>query len=154
MAKRNEQVLDRVRQELNRKPDLGSRDLYEKLQDMDSSIKEGTLQQFHARYVLPIKRERAAQRAEAEAKPSKRGQPHAAEKRQPEPAEPRAAPQARRKVSAATETGAERPVDREKVRAVFMQFAREFSEAESRTDIVQVLSKVDDYVERVVRQVK
>jgi hypothetical protein len=149
MAKRNEQVLDRVRQELNRKPDLGSRALYEKLQDMDPAIKEGTLQQFHARYVLPIKRERA-QQAGAGA-PAARKQARPTEKRPPE--RPAAQPRGRA-TPAAADSGAERPLDREKVRAVFMQFAREFSEAETRTDIVQVLSKVDDYVERVVRQVK
>jgi hypothetical protein len=34
---------------------------------------------------------------------------------------------------------------------VFMEFARAFSEAESRTEIVQALSKVDEYVERVLQ---
>jgi hypothetical protein len=174
MAQRNEQVQDRVREELNRKPDLGSRQLFELVKEMDSSLEGIPLASFHARYVLPVKREQAAQRAQTEAsagegkksQPRKQSQRRGKTAEQPEvPAEAAAAarePAKRsRKQAARTEqtTGGE-PTSarqqsegggREQIRAVFMEFARAFSEAESRTEIVQVLSKVDEYVERVLQ---
>jgi hypothetical protein len=173
MAQRNEQVQDRVREELNRKPDLGSRELFELAKEMDSSLEGIPLASFHARYVLPVKREQAAQRAQTEASAGegKKSQPRKQSQRRgkqtagetEEPAEA-AAPEAAkrpRKQAARTEqtTGGEQTSarqqpeggGREQIRAVFMEFARAFSEAESRTEIVQALSKVDEYVERVLQ---
>ena len=58
MAQRNEKVFDRVRQELANNPNLGSKELYDLAQGVEKSIGQDSLQQFHARYVLPVKRER------------------------------------------------------------------------------------------------
>lgn len=147
MAERNEQVLDRVRQELNKNPGLGSRELYEIAMGVDAAIAENSLQQFHARYVLPIKRERAAQ---GEGRPREGGGQRRSRSRRasskteaaPGPS-PQEAPARRRRRRGA---GA----DRDQVRAVFMQFARDFANAESRGEIVQILSDVDRYVDQVV----
>jgi hypothetical protein len=180
MAQRNEQVQNRVREEMTRQPNLGSRELFEIVKDMDPSLEGRPLASFHASYVLPVKREQAASRAQAgaqadepkQARPRKQTQrrgKQAAEdtaaEAEPSPAAPTKSRKQARKTSAASEraggqepaaqaqAGGQGPVGgREKIRAVFMEFAREFAEAESRTEIVQVLSKVDEYVERVVAQ--
>lgn len=57
MPERNQKVFDRVRQELAKNTGLGSRDLYEIAKKVDENISGDTLQQFHARYVLPVRRE-------------------------------------------------------------------------------------------------
>jgi hypothetical protein len=160
MAERNEQVLDRVRQELNNNPALGSRDLYDIAMGVDASIAENSLQQFHARYVLPIKRERAAAEgaggSRSAERPRRSGQRRT--KATPEARPRRRAAQTTESTPAAASSG--EPArrrrrrrggpDREQVRAVFMQFARDFANAESRGDIVQILSDVDRYVNKVV----
>jgi hypothetical protein len=160
MAERNEQVLDRVRQELNKNPALGSRELYDIAMGVDASIAENSLQQFHARYVLPIKRERAAERAGGAATPAARPR-KTAPQRKAKAAEARPR---RRGAQAAEPAAAAAPAaepvrrrrrrrggpDREQVRSVFMQSARDFANAESRGDIVQILSDVDRYVNKVV----
>jgi hypothetical protein len=183
MAQRNEQVQNRVREEMTRQPNLGSRELFEIVKDMDPSLEGRPLASFHASYVLPVKREQAASRAQAgaqadepkHARPRKQTQrrgKQAAEdtaaEAEPSPAAPTKSRKQARKTSAASaaseraggqepaaqaQAGGQGPAGgREKIRAVFMEFAREFAEAESRTEIVQVLSKVDEYVERVVAQ--
>jgi hypothetical protein len=146
MAERNEQVLDRVRQELNKNPGLGSRELYEIAMGVDASIAENSLQQFHARYVLPIKRERAAQ---GEGRAREGGGQRRGKKRSPAKAEAAAAepsPQAPARRRRRRGGGA----DRDQVRSIFMQFARDFATAETRGEIVQILSDVDRYVDQVV----
>ena len=141
MAQRNDQVLDRVRKELTDKPDLGSRELFAMAQEMDESIGEQTMQQFHARYVLPIKREQSRARGGGAAK---RG---AKRKRAPARAAAKKAGSGERGTRRAQSTAG--VSDRDRVRGVLLEFARDFAAAESRSDIVTVLSRVDDYVDRI-----
>ena len=155
MADRNEQVLARVREELSRNPDLGTKELFRRAQEVDASIAELTQQQFQGRYVLPVTRERAAARRDTEAgsQPSAR-----ASKRRTASPQRRSTRAERPETSRTTaKPGAEsdavpegRLASRVAIRGVFLQFAREFAEAESRSEIVQVLSRVDDYVEQIV----
>lgn len=155
MADRNEQVLARVREELSRNPDLGTKELFRRAQEVDASIAELTQQQFQGRYVLPVTRERAAARRDAEtgSQPSTR-----ASKRRTAPPQRRSTRAERPETSRTTaQPGAESDAvpegglaSRAAIRGVFLQFAREFAEAESRSEIVQVLSRVDDYVEQIV----
>jgi hypothetical protein len=153
MAERNEQLLEWVRQELDRQPDLGSGKLFEMARERDDSLADSTLPQFHARYVLPIKRERAAERGGGTAKegggkarrrtarkPKRGAQAAAVEAEAPKP----------RRSRTTGKRGAAGDGSRESIRAVFLEFAREFAEADSRTQIVQVLSRVDEYVDRVM----
>lgn len=126
MADRNEKVYKRIRQELMKTPDRGSSDLYEVAKGIDSAMGEQTLQQFHARYVLPVKREQAKKRGG-----SRRTKPKTVAKK----------PVARRAAKTA--------IDRDHVRGVLLQFAKDFSAAESKTDIVGVMSRVDEYVDQI-----
>jgi len=151
MAERNEQVLEWVRQELNRDPGLGSGRLFEMAREREPSLSDATLPQFHARYVLPVKRERAAAAGGGAKGGKRKGTRKGTRKQQAEaPAEAQvAAPRAKRsRGRKAASAGDEGP--RQRIRSVFLEFAREFAEADSRTQIVQVLSRVDEYVDRVM----
>ncbi len=169
MAQRNEKVFERVRQELSENPDLGSRELYEFAQGVDKAISQDTLQQFHARYVLPIKRERSrsgggggrGSRAVESTPARRRGRPPAAEREasqqaeQPEQPEQPAGRRGRRKSAQTSDQGSSGPLQgvsasRDQVRSVLLQFAQELTDAESRSSLVQVLGRVDSYVDRIV----
>ena len=141
MAERIEKVYQRIREELQKNPALGSRDLYEQAQQLDKSISQDTLQQFHARYVLPVKREQSG-------KKGGRTRGSRAAKRKPKTviAETTGkAGSARRngKKSLHAATG------RDQIRAVLMQFAQDFSAAETKSEIVGVMSRIDQYVDEI-----
>lgn len=164
MAQRNEKVFERVRQELSKNPSLGSRELYELAQGVDKSIAQDTLQQFHARYVLPVKRERAKAgggrggrrtRAGAAVAGGRRGRRAAAaapEAGAEQPAQTTAGRRRGRRPASAGAAGAGQGggASREQVRSVLLQFAQELTDAESRSSLVKVLSRVDNYVDRIV----
>lgn len=57
MAETNQKVMDMVRDQLQKNPDIATSELYEKAQKLDSSVKQLTLRQFHARYPLQVKRQ-------------------------------------------------------------------------------------------------
>jgi hypothetical protein len=171
MAERNEQVLERVRQQLNRQSDLGSRQLFEMAQEMDPSMAEMSLPQFHARYVLPIKREQAAQRKGEEAprqprkagrtsrraeaagqeEPTSREEPTKQRRRARQAAEPARAEAPVPQAAPAAEAQPAQQANRDQIRSVFLEFALEFSQAESKTEIVKVLSKLDRYIDRIAQ---
>lgn len=144
MAERNEQVFQRVREELGKSPTKGSRELYEMAQEADAGIAKDTLQQFHARYVLPIKREQSGSKGGRKARRGKKAQRRAragasaaVDGNGPSTSRRKGG----RKVAAASE--------KDRVRGVLLEFARDFADAESRSEIVQVLSRVDEYVDRI-----
>lgn len=140
MAERIEKVYDRIRQELQKNPALGSRDLYEQAQQLDKSIGEDTLQQFHARYVLPVKREQSGKKGGRTRGAKKAG-------RKPKTVTAATAPKAasQRRNGKAGRGG----TDRDQVRAVLMQFAQDFSAAETKSEIVGVMSRIDEYVDEI-----
>jgi len=155
LAERNEKVLAYVRAELGRNPQLGSRELYEKARAVESEVTKDTLQQFHARYVLPIKRQARSGEpsSEAAAAGAKR------QKRSPN-SQPEARHESLRRAEevGGSETRKRQPrkkkglvegSDRDRIREVLLDFARDFSGAESRSEIVQVLSRIDEYVNRI-----
>jgi hypothetical protein len=145
VAERNEQVMEMVVKELDKEPSVGLESLYARAKEIDSSISELSLRQFHARYPLQVKRSRSrgvAKKRGASAKKRAAGgdKPSAAR-----------APTQRRSRGDASGGGAE--FDREKVRQLFLEFASEFAEAETRKEIVRVLSSVDSYVNRLAKVV-
>jgi len=148
MAERNEKIYERVVLELENDPSLGSKELYGILQGVDRSVSRDTLQQFHARYVLPAKRGRkAATSTAAEEAPrrkrrrpgGKNGEPVALAT--PAAAEP-AAPRRRRRST-------KNEPDRDRIRGLLLEFAQDLTDAESRSNLVQVLGRVDKYVEKI-----
>ncbi|MEX2582415.1 MAG: hypothetical protein WD766_04035 [Gemmatimonadota bacterium] len=137
MAQRNEKVFERVRDELTKNPKLGSRELYELGQEVDKGVANDSLQQFHARYVLPVKREQSAARGGGRRRGGRKGSRKAS-----------ARAEAATK-GASGKRAAKGGAERDRVRSVLLDFARDFADAESRAEIVQVLSRIDDYVERI-----
>lgn len=133
MAERNPQVLEMVAKELEADPDVKADVLFEKAREIDPKLGELSLRQFHARYPLPLKRKRSA---------GKRGGGRAGKR-----------PPRRAKVGGRSQSrSAAQATPREDVRRVFMDFAGELARAESRAAIVDVLGRVDDYVDLVLER--
>lgn len=133
MAERNEQVMEMVARELDRNSGIGSSRLHRMAIEIDPSMSELSLRQFHARYPLQIQAAR------------KRAQGGGTRRR----AKRQRAPQGARR----TQTSAAPASSRDAIRSVFLQFANDFADAKSRSDVVRVLSNVDAYVDRVEKAV-
>lgn len=56
MANINEKVMDMVRREIAKNPDVKSGELYEEAKKLDRSMSSLSLRQFHAQYPLQVKR--------------------------------------------------------------------------------------------------
>lgn len=143
MAERNQKVFERVRQELVKSPKMGSRELYVIAQEFDKSISQDSLQQFHARYVLPLKREgRGNGNSDPATRVRRTRKPKVEVQSEKTGGGSKGRQGSRQKHDASL---------RDQVRSVLLEFARDFADAESRSEIVQVLSRVDDYVDRIAR---
>lgn len=145
MADRNQQVMTEVEQRLQRAPNTSSRDLYEMAQEMDPSIGDLTLRQFNASYVLPYKRKRAARRKGRGSKKS------AAPSRSSSSS---TTPRRRGKAASGKRSGGDGGgrgggADRERIRGVLLDFAGDVAEAESRSEFVGVLRKMDRYIDQI-----
>ena len=144
MADRSAKVQDRIREELAKNPGATTGELQAAARSIDASVGGLSLRQFNAGYVLPLKRKNAAgsKKPKAAAPVRRKGgrQKQAA-------AAPKPAGRARRTSPAP----APAPVgDRERARAALLQFAKDFSAAESRPAIVGVLSNLDRYVDQII----
>ncbi|HUF69844.1 MAG TPA: hypothetical protein VMM79_14465 [Longimicrobiales bacterium] len=190
MAKTSDRVMDMVRREVAKNPDVKSGELYEKAKKLDRSMSSLSLRQFHARYPLQVKRALALGGGKRRKKPAngRRKKPAngrrkgaagrktagasttaakkrkvtrkrtAAKKRPGRPAKKRGrragsdagAPQRRRRgpgrPPAVLVTG-----ERGTVRAVLLEFAGEVVNADSKADMISVISRMDHWVDRVVR---
>ncbi|HET8653906.1 MAG TPA: hypothetical protein VFL93_00135 [Longimicrobiaceae bacterium] len=134
MAERNDEVAARVQAILSRDRDASTTDLMRAASEVDPTVDSLSKRQFNASYVLPAKRLLGHTAKRGAGKKSPRAK----------------APAGHRRSDAARVRGggSER---HEQVRAVLLEFARDFSAAESRSQIVDVLSHVDRYVEKIVR---
>ena len=59
MAEINDDVMSMVRAELDENPDVENKVLFEKATEIDEEIGDLSLRQFHARYPLQVKRQKA-----------------------------------------------------------------------------------------------
>lgn len=143
MAERSQEAQERVREEFEKNPEATTAELQAAAASVEPSIAELSLRQFNAGYVLPLKRARAAARKPRAT--ATRRRVGGARKQETQEAPRQEAP-ARARASAAGGVQA----DREQVRAVLLDFARDFSEADSRSAIVGVLSDLDRYVNRIL----
>ena len=145
---RHEDVKQRVRELIGKYPTVRSQQLYDLAVRMHPELEEGGLRRFHARYVLPIKREVA--RAEGRIAPRAR---------KPEPPPRRT----RRRTGAGpeqhtTDSAGVVPAPsvqdviatRTRVRTVLMKFSRDLVNADSRADLVDVLARMEDVVDEVI----
>jgi hypothetical protein len=193
MAKTSDRVMDMVRREVAKNPDVKSGVLYEQARKLDRSMSSLSLRQFHARYPLQVKRAMALGGGRRRKKP--------ANGRRKKPANGRRKGAAGRKAAGASPTAAKkrkvtrkrtvakkrpgrpakttkkrgRPVgsgavapqqrrrgpgrraavvasgERGTVRAVLLEFAGEVVNADSKADMISVISRMDHWVDRVVR---
>lgn len=120
-------IMDMVRQELSDDPDVENKDLYAKAKEIDSSVEDLSLRQFHARYPLQVKRKMAQKRRGSSKRTSSSG----------------------RRSSAAKKSDADRDV----IRSTLLKFARDVSAADGKAEMIDILSSVDDYVNDVVHAV-
>jgi hypothetical protein len=166
-------IRTRVRELLQKYPELTSRQLHDRAIRMDAQIALIPLRSFHAKYVLPIKREQAR----AEGRVAKRGQSkravRRAEKAQAEKEaltrmaelkeeatrraagagaapESDAMPARRRRKARAAETGAGDAEMRMRIRETLIGFARRLAAAETKTEIIDVIAGIDDVVGEIV----
>jgi hypothetical protein len=124
--------MEMVREELGRDPELGLQPLYERARSIDSGIGDLSLRQFHGRYALQVKREMAGARKRSGRRPAATRAAAAVKE----------APPRRR-------AGSEGGSERESVRRVFLEFAGAFAQADTRPEIVRLLSGIDVYVDRI-----
>lgn len=143
MAERSEKAQERVREMLKENPDASTQELQEAAQSVEPSIAELSRRQFNAGYVLPVKRLASAGKRKAR----RGGRAKQGNKRKESEARPEEQATARRGRKPAQATNGD---ERDQVRAALLDFAREFSEAESRSAIVAVLADIDRYVDRIV----
>lgn len=175
MAETSERVMDMVRREVEKNPDVSSQELFEKAKKIDDGVGKLSVRQFHARYPLQVKRSRARSRGRG----ARRGRKTATRKtatrktaprgrtRRSRPSSARSAPSKRgrpkrapSKRSATAGRGARaakttRPAaggarGREAVRSILIQFAGEVAAAEGKADVVQVIGGMDAYVDRLI----
>lgn len=128
MAEIKDDVMAMVRSELEKDPDAENRDLFEKAKGIDDSIGDLTLRQFHARYPLQVKRQKA-QKAGGRKKKAKRSRG------------------GRKAAKGSGGSG----VDRERIRRTLLDFAKEVSAASGKADMIDLITNVDRYVDEVVK---
>jgi hypothetical protein len=145
MAERSAKVQERVREELAKNPGASTKELLAAAQSVDSSLGGLSLRQFNAGYVLPLKRGGPKGRKRAKAGAAAGGRGPGKKRTQAAPAAPPKTATQPRNVKQAAPAG-----DRDRVRATLLEFARDFSAAESRSAIVGVLSNLDRYVDKIV----
>jgi hypothetical protein len=137
---RHEDLVARVRELIGKYPNIGSRPLFDLAVRMHPDVEQAGFRSFHARYVLPLKREKAR----AEGRMPKRRKEAAKGARKTRDARSEARP------SGPPASGAESARLRARVRSVLLRLAREVAVAESRADLVDVLARVEDMVDEIV----
>lgn len=133
MAERNPQVMEMVAKELESDPGVKADVLFDKAREIDPKIGELSLRQFHARYPLPLKRKRSGGKR-AGGRAAKAGAGRSGRRAGPRP------------------KGKREASPRDQVRRIFLDFASELAGADSRAAIVDVLGRVDDYVDLVMEK--
>jgi hypothetical protein len=139
MAKTNEKVMEFVESELERNPDISVPDLQAKAAKVDSAIGDLTARQFNARYPLQVKRRKARASEGSGAKTSRRSK--------------RATRKSGRSTSSRRARKAPAPASddaRAAVRGVVLRFASDLASAEERKELVDVLARVDGYVDEIL----
>jgi hypothetical protein len=136
----NQNVLALVRREIEKNPSVSNDVLVEIAAAIDRSVRKLSRQQFHGTYRL------TAARAIASARGGRRkaagGQPASAKVKTNRPGR-------RTHITSAPNLNTD-PSGRTAVRAALLEFASEIAKAESKADIIDALSSIERYVERVL----
>jgi len=141
MAEQSE-ARERLRRLIEKNPQMGSKEIYDMAVRMDPSLRNEPLRTFHARYVLPVRRAQAV----AEGRPRKPRTPRKKAVAEVAVTAVAAAPGGKRGRRSDVEIAAAAAAERNRIRTVLLGFARELAAAESRAQIVSVITDVDRYV--------
>lgn len=135
MADTNPQVMEMVEKELKKNRDISNTELLEKAAKVDSNVEELTPRQFNARYPLQVKRAmKPAKRSRKKATTANRTRKRATMK-----------PRSQRRSNATDGK------QRDGVRDVLLQLAKDVGNAEGKGDVVDVVAGIDAYVDRVIK---
>jgi len=126
-------IMEMVRKELKKDPGIENKELYAKASEIDESVEDLTLRQFHARYPLQVKRQMAQDSGRKKKK--KTGK-------------------ARKGAASGGRGGGSGGVDRDRIRSTLLRFARDVSAAEGKAEMIDLLSSVDDYVDDIAGAVR
>jgi hypothetical protein len=141
-AEKNPDVMEMVRKAIENDPDVETAALFEKAREMDSSLEDLSLRQFHARYPLQVKRKLSSARKKKDKKKAKKK----AKKR----SGGRSSGSRGKKKSTSASGGATAGEDgRQAIREGLLRFAKDVAAAEDKADLITVLTSVDDYVDEV-----
>ncbi len=150
MANVDAKAMAMVERELEKNPDLGSSDLFEKVKAKHASVADLSVRQFHARYPLQVKRRKGAAAGSKKRSASKKKSSTKAAPRK------RSAKKSAPKKTATRRSRKRTPAPpaprntREAVRGALMRFATELASVEAKADVVKVLAGVDRYVDEVI----
>ena len=133
MAEANSKVMDMVKSELQKNPDIPNKELFEKARSIDKGIDKLSARQFNATYPLQVKRSMKPARKRGARKRGKA-----------------AAPRASRGRTAAARPGAAGARGREQVRKVLVDLARDVAQGD-RGALVEVAAGIDRYVDRILK---
>lgn len=131
-AERDPEVMQMVREQLQREPPPSLAALYGRAVRINPAIRKLTLRQFNARYPLQVRRRMKAERS-ATRSSSGNGRNRGREGR-----------------SRAPDDRIDPDELRARVRPVLLRYARAVAAAESTADLIDVLEEVDSYVDAVL----
>jgi hypothetical protein len=143
MADVNPKVMDMIRTELEKNPDLSNKELFEKAKSVDKSVGALSPRQFNARYPLQVKRTMGPKKKSSRRK-AKKAAPGTGKKTA------RAGRAAPKPTRAETKRAEDRP-DRDRVRKVMLELARDVANAQGKGDVVDVIMGIERYVDRVIK---
>ncbi len=137
-ASRGDAVLAYVTRRLKRNPGVANADLFAGACKVDASVADLSPRQFHAKYPLQVKRRLAADAPRPAARRRAARKPSAAVETPPAPA-PAAAPPSMGVGDAAA------------VRGMLLNLARELAAAGTQAETIEVMAKLDVYVDDIMR---
>lgn len=153
-----DRVKNMVRHSLVASPNVSNKELFERAKEIAPAAVEGmSLKQFHAKYRLPVTRFEMGTRPRRERKPRSESAASANTASAHAGASTNGGPKpARRKRSRSRSAGAvaqaaANGAARNLVRTAIIEFAVELERAEQRSDLIQVVSRVDSVVDRILQ---
>lgn len=128
MADARTKIMEMIEGELKKNPDTSNAELFEKAKKIDKNVEKLSPRQFNAMYPLQVKRA---------LKPRKR----TAKK----------AKSSRTKSSKARSSAPAGGDNRDRVRSVLLDLAKDIANAQGKGDVVDVVAGIDSYVGRVMK---
>lgn len=129
MADARTKIMDMIEGELKKNPDTSNAELFEKAKKIDKGVEKLSPRQFNAMYPLQVKRALKPRKRTAKGKKKSRAK----------------ATKARRGAPAG---GGD---DRDRMRKVLLELAKDIANAQGKGDVVDVVAGIDRYVDRAMK---